>query len=55
MCCLTFYQGIFIRIGLQDLSMNEYLDSYFWFRGIGCSHNEALVLAQKEVSAEPEK
>jgi len=29
--------------------MNIYLDSYFWFRGIGCTHNEASVLATKEV------
>jgi len=29
--------------------MNEYLDSYLWFRGIGCNHNKASVLASKEL------
>jgi len=28
--------------------MNEYLDSYFWFRGIGCNHKIAKKLALKE-------
>jgi len=29
--------------------MNEYLDSYLWFRGIGVKHYEALALARKEM------
>ena len=29
--------------------MNNYLDAYMWFRGIGCKHEKAGVLAKKEV------
>jgi len=29
--------------------MNEYLDSYLWFRGIGCNHDKASELAGKEL------
>lgn len=29
--------------------MNEYLDAYMWFRGIGCNHITATDLANKEM------
>lgn len=30
--------------------MNEFLDAYMWFRGIGCKHEIASKLAKKEMS-----
>jgi len=30
--------------------MNEYLDSYLWYRGIGMNHRKATICATKEVS-----
>ena len=29
--------------------MNEYLDAYLWFRGIGCKHEKAGLLAKREM------
>ena len=34
----------------RDAQMNEYLDVYMWYRGIGCKHKTANRLTQKEMS-----
>jgi len=28
--------------------MDIYIDSYFWYRGIGCDHSTAVRLAKRE-------
>ena len=47
----NFYKILIYSIRYKAFIMiSKYLDSYMWFRGIGCTHLEATNFANKELS-----
>ena len=35
---------------LKQRTRNNFLDSYFWYRGIGMKHQKAIICAKKEAT-----